>query len=565
MMVYIPIMPSLQRFSSKGHSYWRIVESYRRADGKPTVRVLMHLGKADDLLARLQQQEQGLRVRSVASGAVDALYRLAVELDVPNMINAAIKDKGGKAQVRDGLSVGDSLLLASLTRLCHPSSKRAIAEWAETTSVPARFGVAASALTSQHFWDQMDATPVSAVALAEERIVQRVLQSERLSSAGLLAYDTTNFFTYIDSTNERTKLAQRGHNKNGRHDLRQLGLALVVSQQGQIPLAHTLYDGSRPDVTTFREILAPLKRRLEKLVANASQMTLVFDQGAESTANLAQVRQGEGHYVTSLKPSHHRKWLAEVSDRLSPVTLSSGEQVRALKVRRSVHDVEQTVVVLWSEKLYEGQCRGLKTDLSRALRRLASISRHPRGGLKGAQDRVKQICNRQYLRQVLHCEVTQRGRDVVITPHVDQAQIEHLQKKYFGLRVLATSHEEWNEAQVIEAYRGQARVEKAFRDLKDPWVGAFRPQFHWTDQKLVVHAFCAVLALTLGRILLLRAEKAGFRGSLRSLIHKLASVRTCTLVQQGKSAGRPRVREQIEDCEPEIADLARTLGALAES
>jgi hypothetical protein len=48
-------MASLQRYSSHGITYYRIVESYRRPGGKPTVRVLFHLGKAEDLLARLRR------------------------------------------------------------------------------------------------------------------------------------------------------------------------------------------------------------------------------------------------------------------------------------------------------------------------------------------------------------------------------------------------------------------------------------------------------------------------------------------------------------------------------
>ena len=553
-------MPSLQRFSSNGHTYWRIVESYRRKDGRPTVRTLMYLGKADDLLAKLQNAEQGLRVKSVSSGAVDSLYRLATELDIPGIINRSIEEKEGKPRKRDGLTVGESLTLASIARLCHPSSKRAIAEWAETTSLPERFAVKAADLTSQHFWDQMDAMPVTAAAVAEEGIVQKVMQAEKLAP-GLLAYDTTNFFTYIDSTNQRSKLAQRGHSKNGRHDLRQLSLALVVSEDGQIPLGHTLYEGSRPDVRTFQEILAPMRQRLKKLVADASQLTLIFDQGAESTANLAKVREGD-HYVTALKPSHHRAWLAEIAPKLETVTLSTGEAVPALKTRRAVHGVEQTVVVLWSQKLRDGQSRGLQRDLDHALRRLAKISRHPRGGINGAKERIKQICRRQYLSKVLRCDVAQQGQEVVITPRVDDAQVKYLQEQYFGLRILATSHENWSAAQVIEAYRGQARVERAFRDLKDPWVCAFRPQFHWTDQKLVIHAFTAVLALILGRVLLRRAQTVGFRGTPRALIQRLSMLRTCTLLQSGKHGGRPRVRHQVEDCSPDLTRLASALGAI---
>ncbi len=550
-------MASLQRFSSNGHVYWRIVESYRRADGRPAARTLMYLGKADDILAKLQNAEQGLRVKSVSSGAVDALYRLALELDVPGVIDRSVREKDGKPRVRDGLTVGQSLTLVSIARLCHPSSKRAIADWAGKTSLPARFGVVAAALTSQHFWDQMDAMPIAAAAVAEEAIVQRIMQTEKLSP-GLLAYDTTNFFTYIDSTNQRTKLPQRGHSKNGRHDLRQLGLALVVSEDGQIPLAHTLYDGSRPDVRTFQEVLAPLRRRLRNLVADASQLTFIFDQGAESTANLAKVRESD-HYVTALKPSHHRAWLAEIAPQLELVKLSSGEVVRALKTRRKVHGVEQTVVVLWSEKLRDGQSRGLQRDLDCALRRLAKISRHPRGGIAGAKEQIKRICGRQYLSKVLRCDVAQKGREIVVTPHVDDAQIKQLRERYFGLRILATSHEGWTAAQVIEAYRGQARVERAFRDLKDPWIGAFRPQFHWTDQKLVIHAFTAVLALMLGRVLLRRAHAAGFQGSARRLIQQLSTLRTSTLLQVSKTGGRPRVRTQMEEAAPEIEKLAAAL------
>jgi hypothetical protein len=81
--------------------------------------------------------------------------------------------------------------------------------------------------------------------------VQRVVAQERVS-ADTFCYDTTNFFTFIGSTNTRPTLPRRGHNKRKRHDLRQLGLALAVARDGQLPLFHLLYDGDRPDMRTFR-------------------------------------------------------------------------------------------------------------------------------------------------------------------------------------------------------------------------------------------------------------------------------------------------------------------------
>lgn len=555
-------MASLQRYSSHGHTYWRIVESYRRPDGHPAVRTLLHLGKAEDVLARLQAPPGRVRVRSLSSGAVDALWRLAQEFDVAGGIDGAIVAVGGRSQVRDSLTVGQSLLAAAIARLCHPASKRAFAAWAAQTTLPARMRFTASALTSQHFWDQMEAMPLAAVERAEEVLVQRVVRAEAVAT-GMVAYDTTNFFTYIATTNTRPRLPARGHSKQWRHDLRQLGLALVVSEEGQIPLGHVLYEGSRPDVRTFAQVLTPLRARLRRVVAQATQVTFVFDQGAESAANLAAVRAGADHYVTALKPSHHRRWLQEVADQLQPLTLSTGEEVRALRTRRAVHGVEHTVVVLWSPQLYAGQQRGLAQHLQKALQQVARISPHPRGGVAGARAQIARICQRQYVRDVLHCTVAEHDGAVQITPFVDAAARARLEQLYFGLRLLATTRDDWSTAQIIDAYRGQARAERAFRDLKDPWVGAFRPQYHWTDQKLVVHAFIAVLALILGRVLLRRVkQRTGFRGTLRTLVQHLGQVRTCTVIYAREGGGRPRVTHQAEEGDAALHRLAAALDAL---
>ena len=555
-------MASLQRYKVHGHTYWRIVESYRRADGHPTTRTLQHLGRVDDLLGMLAGQRRRQRLRSVSSGAVDALCGLAAEFDVAGIIDRAILEPAGKRQRRDGLSAGQSLALASIARVCHPSSKRAVAAWAKGTSLPARFGVEAEVLTSQHFWDQMHAMPLAAVAQAEEALVQRVLAVEKLSPR-LLAYDTTNFYTHIASTNLRPKLPERGHNKQRRHDLRQMGLALVVSEEGQIPLGHVLYRGARPDVKTLAEELAPLRARLRRILGEAAQLTLVFDQGGESAENLQALREGQEHYVTALKPSHHRALLAEASRRLEPVQLPSGETVRALRLRHAVHGVEHTVVVVHSPVLAQGQSRGLDQHLSRALARLAAISPHPRDGLAGARRQAASFLRGQYVRQVLSCEVSEQDGVVAVRPSIDPLARQRIETEYFGLRVLATTRDEMKTEEIVCAYRGQAHVERAFRDLKDPWVCALRPQFHWTDQKLVVHAFVAVVGLILARVLLRRAQREDkFQGTLRTLIQRLDQIRTCTVVELGDKGGRPRVRQQLEECEPALLKLGKALNAL---
>jgi len=262
-------MASLQPYQSHGRRYYRIVESFRQ-DGKPRIRVLAHLGRAEDILRLLRDQRTELRVTSVSAGAVTALYHLAEELDVAGRINRALRAAHGRVQQRAGLTVGETLLAGILGRACAPRSKRAFAGWAQTTHLPELMGFAAQKLTSEHFWEQMGALPVEILGTIEQELVRKVIRIEQLQVQAL-AYDTTNFYTHIATTNTRAELPQRGHNKQGRHDLRQLGLALVVDQTTQLPLAHTLYAGARSDMRTFVEFLRPIRRRLRALTPQPQQ------------------------------------------------------------------------------------------------------------------------------------------------------------------------------------------------------------------------------------------------------------------------------------------------------
>ena len=152
-------MASLQAYNSHGIRYYRIVESFRK-EGKPAIRVLAHLGRVDEILRRHQQpSEVPVKISSVSAGAVTALFHLAQELNLAGLINRALCH-AGEVQVRAGLSVGESLVTAMISRACAPRSKRAFADWAATTYLPELMKFTATDLTSQHFWDQMNVLPM---------------------------------------------------------------------------------------------------------------------------------------------------------------------------------------------------------------------------------------------------------------------------------------------------------------------------------------------------------------------------------------------------------------------
>lgn len=555
-------MASLQRYQSHGRSYFRIVESFRK-DGKPHIRVLHHLGGVQDLLRLIEQERATVQVASVSAGAVTALHRLAEEFDISGKINAALLHPGHAVQTRHGLSVGETLLAGIIGRICAPRSKRAFAAWAQETCLPDLMGFTASDLTSQHFWDQMNAVPVGALEQIEQAIVRQVIASEGLQPRAL-GYDTTNFYTHIASTNTRPELPQRGHNKQGRHDLRQLGLALVVDQQTQLPLTHCLYEGARSDMRSFAEFIKPIRQRLRALSIPAEQLTLVFDAGASSRDNLQRLEDGHDHYVTALRPSQHQALLAEAATHLEEVVLSTQAIARAWRTRRVIAGQTREIVVVFSPQLYEGQMRGLQQHLQRCDEQLRELGMQPRGSVEALQRRLVKICGRQYVRKIVRYEV-QRAEAGTMQVRVwsDWQEYRRLQNSYFGLRVLITDRNEWSTAQIIEAYRGQSRAEAAFRDLKDPGMLATRPQFHWTDQKLHVHTFMCVTAYLLLRLLLRRAQrKTDFAGGPRKLIGELTRIRRCRMIERTGRAGRPRVRFQLEQMTSELESLGEALRAM---
>ena len=85
-------MASIQAYQSHGIRYYRIVESFRN-NGKPSIRVLAHLGRVDDILKLHQEQHSvPFHLSSVSAGAVTALHHLAVELNLSTRINTALRD-----------------------------------------------------------------------------------------------------------------------------------------------------------------------------------------------------------------------------------------------------------------------------------------------------------------------------------------------------------------------------------------------------------------------------------------------------------------------------------------
>ena len=342
-------MATIRKQKVGKYTYWQIVES-KRVNGKPRPVVLVHLGTAEQLLYKLKEGPLQKEIRSASHGAVQLFWQTAEELDL-----LTIFDRHFSSQIRDGFTVGKSLLLAAIHRAIKPDSKRAFSTWAKQTTLPELVSFDPEKLDSQHFWDQMDTVTDEQLERVEKDVTQKLIAKGLLSSK-LLFYDLTNFFTYIATTNQKSKLAQRGRNKQKRNDLRQFGLAQVATREFLIPVLSQVYQGKKSDKELFVPSLTKIRKKLSELNLELEEFTIVFDKGSNSKANFAKLDKSELPYVASLTAAYHEDLLVIPLSEYHTVTVN-GKDCLCYRTKKEVWGKERTIVITRSEKLRQGQFR----------------------------------------------------------------------------------------------------------------------------------------------------------------------------------------------------------------
>src|SRR5712691_2535057 len=121
-------MASLTKKVIHGRAYYYLRET-ARVGGRPKVVRTVYLGRAEDMLARLEQTSEPLRVESRSFGAVAAALRLARLLGIAEAIDSACPGRGG------GPSIGTMICLAAINRAVCARSKRAFADWYAETAL----------------------------------------------------------------------------------------------------------------------------------------------------------------------------------------------------------------------------------------------------------------------------------------------------------------------------------------------------------------------------------------------------------------------------------------------
>lgn len=512
--------------------YYYVVES-ARVDGRPRIVHQTYLGTAERLAALIQDRGAAVPLTATVRsfGLPGALWLAAERLGIREALTTVWPAP------RSGPSPAHYLLLAAIHRSCAPGPKTAIGEWYRQSVLAKVWGYPADRFSSQAFWDcfeQLEPATLTADSALDR--AQAVLlgrwRAQHVVSERLLAYDTTNFHTYIATTNARNQIAQRGHNKQGRHQLRQVGLSYVLDGESGLGLCHHVYPGNTPDVDEVATMLARIGTLLDGQQIPRGSVTLVMDKGAAALATTVAASEAGVGWVLALPWTQAPAALRDAAVETLPV-LRPG--VRAQATRQLVHGAERLVVVKHSASFAAEQLQSLTTSLAKALQALRQLTHElakpqARFTEAGLRRRIDRWLSGAFLRELIGYTLTRQARRWRLDYTLDQLALESLIAHRLGRTVLLTNRVEWTAAQVVAAYDGQQQIEQVFRGLKEgEWVG-WGPMYHWTDRKIRVHAFYCVLGLSLLQTIYRQAQPVWPDLSMDRLLDELSRLHQVVLL-----------------------------------
>ncbi|MBE0547142.1 MAG: IS1634 family transposase [Rubrivivax sp.] len=478
-----------------------------------------------------------------ALGDVGALVWVAEQLDLVGHIDRACGGVGAKG----GPSAGELAVAVAIQRACAPGPKRDLGDFLDA-SLPRVSCLPGSAFTGQAFHRVAQQVTEHDLEQAQVAIAKAAVMHFELS-ADVLAFDTTNFDTHIDTLTPG-ELARRGHAKSKRKDLRVVGLGVLVSETGHVPLLYRTYSGNGSDQAVLAGCLGGLAQLHEALDSGEdrlrpAQRTLVRDGGFWSP-QLELDLDAAGYYSLISLPLGHKaaeEALQTAAQRGEMKPLSGKlSGVRAARMRAQVGELDRTLVVVESQELLLGQKRGIAAALVKAkveLRKLEGLIQKGRITRSRLQDRVKKALAREHLSSFVVTTIA--GTDPAPTLHweVDAAKRRELEKTRLGRRVLCTDRHNWSTGRIVHAFRGQWNVEELFRRAKKGGVVPWGPSHQWADGSIRLHTFATVLGLML--VSLARIALAP-DASARKMMQSLEGIKT-TLVRT--STGGPGRRPTV--------------------
>lgn len=305
----------------------------------------------------------------------------------------------------------------------------------------------------------------------------------------------------------------KGYSRDHRPDLNQVVLNLIADNQAGIPLHMEALDGNSSDKTSFRQTIGEHIGQLQ----NASGFEYLVMDSAGYTAETLSQHSGQVKWISRVPESIKACKEALLSDEpLQPL-----DEKHLYRVLQSDYaDIAQRWILVWSEEAYNRELKTLRkkylSGSQKEAKALLSLCRETFSCQDDAEKALLAFEKKCAYIAIEHknfhstAKYLGKGRpakDRVADHYVYQIQAcascplaaytaqEHKKGKF----IIATNEldsQKLSDREVLMGYKGQAKVERGFRFLKDPQFVA-ASFFVKKPQRVEALLFIMTLCLTL--------------------------------------------------------------------
>lgn len=515
--MYAARMVHLHRKIKKGRPYYYVRE-IQRVDGKPKVVSQVYLGSVEAILARAQESKAGesvSRLKVEEFGSLFLAHELEKEIDTIGLIDSIIP----RDPRETGPTVGEFFFYAWANRLVDPKSKLGLQEWYETSAIQSIRPMDLGELTSQRYWAKWERVEQKHVEKIACEFFKRVWGKQPAPPESVL-FDTTNYFTYMSSSNP-SSLAKRGHNKDGKHELRQVGVGLLVDRARQLPLFYREYEGNVHDSKFFSGVIDEAFATISSFNPTKERLTIVFDKGMNSDENMARFDDNPRvHFVTTYSPLYLEELANTDLSEFQPVETRShvdargtSDQMSAFRTKVTLWGKERTVVVTHNPLLARKKALTMESKLATVRKKLLEFRKNYRESKpqwqnpKAIEKRYEKFCSKLHIEsECYRLEFGDRRCAPEMSFRKDDAAVRRCQA-LFGRNIIVTDNHDWTTTDIVQLSLDRVFIETQFRTSKNTHHVSMRPFHHWTDGKIRCQILTCVMALTMRRLIELRVEE----------------------------------------------------------
>ncbi len=473
------------------------LEKKARIDGKVKRVFQIYLGAEDKIEERQIMLNSGkLEIRTYNVGTA-ILWHVAERIGFLDIINESTDKKR-----KQGISVGDYILVGILNRCVDPCSKNSIPDWLKGDYLGFRYQDFINHLDSQGYWNHFQYFTPDILAEIQSVVTKTVLEEFKIT-LDLILYDPTNFFTN-QGIHKDDQIAKFGASKEKRFDKRIVNLSLLTTKSDAIPLWHQTYEGGIHDATHFKSTISKITDFMEFLQHELNELTLVLDKGNHSEEAMKFIEQKSLGIITSIRKSSHKEKLQVPNREFQFITLRNDNQVSFIKYSHNFHSIDGVLYIIYDRRVKKRSIAIFARDLKRKRKAIQEflenrLNQHKWTKEKNVEKKLKELCGAKHFKKIFQFKI--EGEEAQLKVSIKEAFFEKVMYcRQMGKAAIFSNRITWTPQVIIQTYRDMFIIEDCFKQMKDPRSIAIRPMYHFSDLSIHVHVFICIMAYLLNTL-----------------------------------------------------------------